>query len=222
MKCSNCKLDIQNGSHCPLCGKFLNDSSDNVSNYPAYTKWKRYRQNVINSLLWFFVLAIVISVTVNLIISQTVSWSAYVIASTLLTILVVILPLKFNWSFAGFSAVCSFSIFAFLFFLDAFTGFAGWAINYAIPMFLLFMAVYSTIIIFSRNYIAPEFSIPLLILFILSTAMFVYALIAHNVLWTSLTAFAFCSTALIASLIFRFKRIKNAFEKSFFVQEDYN
>lgn len=219
--CDKCEVDIADDiTNCPLCGRDVsnNQSETKLLCYPNNKVWKHKRNFVMNFLLWIVIIGTVLTISVELIIFHKLHFSYYVLTGAILAIFDIILPIKKRWCFSAVNAVVGVSICLYLIFLELFTHTFGWGLNYAEPFFILFMSLYSTIIIFARNYYKGfEFIVPLIIFLIISTIVFIVNISMHFVLWPSLVAFLTSITCFVFVLIFKFKRVKQELQKSFFI-----
>lgn len=220
--CDKCNINIADDiPNCPLCGRDISvgdDNSSKLSCYPNNKVWENKRNFLMTILFYAVIVSVVVTMAVELIISHRLSYSYYVLTGAILAIFDIILPIKKRWSFSSVSTVVSISICLYLLFLELFTHTFGWGLNYAIPFFILFMSLYSTITIFLRDYYKRfEFVVQLLLFVIISIAVFIVNLCMKFVLWPSLVAFLTSITCFAFVLIFRFKRVKQELKKSFFI-----
>lgn len=219
--CDKCDVDIADEiNNCPLCGRDISNENTEQSFlcYPDNKVWKNRRNTIINILFWTSIIGMIISIFVELLIFHKVHYNWYVITGVALFILCFIMPMKFRWSFSAVSLIDGLTICAYILFLEFFTNSFGWGLNFVIPLFILFMSLYSTFIIILRNYYRGyEFVVCLLTFAILSIVVFLYNLLSNLVVWPSLVAFLTSVTCFVGFLIFRFKKVKNELEKSFFI-----
>lgn len=220
--CDKCDVNILDDiSNCPLCGRDISNKAETSQNflcYPNNKQWKDRRNLIVNIFLWFVIIGTVLSGVVELLIFKQYRYNFYVLTGATLAVVDIILPIKYRWSFNAISIVASLTLCAYILFLELFTGSFGWGVYYVIPLFLLFMTLYSLTIILIRNYYKRfEFVISLLIITILSIALFLYNYISKGVVWPSLVIFLTSVTCFVFLLIFRFRKVKQALEKSFFI-----
>ena len=219
--CDKCKVNIADEiNHCPLCGR---DISTDIANesflcYPDNKVFVNKRNIIINIMFWIAIISMIISIFIELLIFKRLNYNWYVITGAALFIVDFIMPMKFRWSFSALTIVVALTICAYILFLELFTNSFGWGLNYVIPMFILFMALYSTFITIIRNYYRKyEYVICLLIFSVLGVIVFLYNLFTNAVIWPALVAFLTSVTCFIGFLLFRFKKVKNELEKSFFI-----
>ena len=221
--CDRCDVDIaDNIKNCPLCGRDISAESDDELEsfvcYPDNKIWFSKRNTVLNTSFLIILIGVIVSIVTELIIFHRFSYNWYVLTGAMMFALNILMPLKFRWSFSNVSIVSGLSICAYILFLELFTGTFGWGVYYVIPFFVLFMTLYCTIIMAIRNYYkGMEFVICLMIFAILAVALFVYNSIAKVVVWPSLVAFLASITCFVCFLIFKFKKVKQALTKSFFI-----
>lgn len=219
--CDRCDVEIADEiNNCPLCGRNIasDDSTQSFVCYPDNKIWVSKRNAIINFLFWFAVIGTAISIGIELLIFHRFQYNWYIVTGLALFVLDIIMPIKFRWSFSHISWLVGVSICLYILFLELFLGGAGWGHNYVIPLFILFMSLYSTFIMALRNYYkGGEFVVCLIIFAILGTAIFIYNYVSKNVVWPSLVAFLVSVTCLIFFVIFKFRKIKQALEKSFFI-----
>lgn len=220
--CDKCNVDIVDEiTNCPLCGRDVSNGEEITKNftcYPSNKIWIDKRNTLTNWLLLIVIIGTIISGIIELLIFKRYHYNFYVLTGAILALFDVILPIKHRWSFSALSIVVSISICAYILFLELFTNSFGWGVYYAIPLFLLFTTLYSLTIILIRNYYRGfEFVISLLVFAILSTVLFIFNYISKGVVWPSLVAFLTSVTCFVVFLIFRFKKVKQTLEKSFFI-----
>lgn len=219
--CSKCDINIaDNINNCPLCGKDLHQPEQEQSFccYPNNKIWHHNRNFTINLLLIIVLIGTALCLAVDLFINRTISFTWYTISGCILFIIDIYLPIKKQWSFATISTIVGLSVGCYILFIELFTGTFGWGVNYAIPFFLLFMCLYSTIIVFIRNYYKGlEFVLPLIIFTICVTVVFIVNYCLNFVIWPSFAVFLTSVTLLILVIIFKRKKVKQELSKSFFV-----
>ena len=220
--CDKCNVNILDDiSNCPLCGRDISNETETSQTflcYPNNKTWKDKRNMIVNVFLWLVIIGTVLSGVVELLIFKQYRYNFYVLTGAMLAVVDIILPIKYRWSFNAISIVASLTLCAYILFLELFTGSFGWGVYYVIPLFLLFMTLYSLTIILIRNYYKRfEFVISLMIITILSIALFLYNYLSKGVVWPSLVTFLTSVTCFVFLLIFRFRKVKQAIEKSFFI-----
>ncbi|MBR4124542.1 MAG: hypothetical protein IKR12_03115 [Clostridia bacterium] len=220
--CDKCDVSIIDDiSNCPLCGRDISDNQQVSQTFLCYpnNKTRNDKRNMaMNWLFWIVVVGTIISGIVELLIFKHYRYNFYVLTGAFLAIINIILPIKYRWSFSAISIVASLTLCAYILFLELFTHSFGWGVYYVIPLFLLFMTLYSLTIILIRNYYKRfEFVISLIIFSVLSLVLFLYNYLSKGIIWPSLVAFLTSVTCFIFLLIFRFKKVKQALEKSFFI-----
>lgn len=219
--CDKCDVDVvDNVNHCPLCGRNIAKQhivTESFECFPDNKTWQSKRKLVTNILLAIILIGVAVSTFLDLLLNKTITYSPFVWTGAGLAILDIILPIKNYWSFPVVNTVCAISIGAYILFLELFTNTFGWGLNYVIPFFLLFMTIYSVIIIWTRNYFKGiEFVIPLMIFCILSVASFFVTYFCKFVYWPALVSAITSLVLFVFILIFRFKRVQQEFHKSFF------
>lgn len=127
MKCRRCGVEIEGASNCPLCGAHIGDESAHTKfGYPEIDD-KNAKQRFWQWSLFISLMAIAVSIVVDLTVNRTLSWSIHVIFGLVLPWLCVARPLllKFNlrkclsWGFVG--------VIALLFYLN------GWINRFSEP-----------------------------------------------------------------------------------------
>lgn len=220
--CDKCNVNILDDiSNCPLCGRDIsnkNETSQTFLCYPNNKHWSDKRNLTANMFLWLLIIGTIISGVIELLIFKQYKYNFYVLTGTMIAIFDIILPIKYRWSFNAISIVATLTLCAYILFLELFTQTFGWGVYYVIPLFLLFMTLYSLTIVLIRNYYKRfEFVISLLIITVISIVLFLYNYISKGIVWPSLVTFLTSITCFVFILIFRFKKVKQALEKSFFI-----
>ena len=221
-RCDKCDVDIMDDiNNCPLCGR--NISTEKIEHqtflcYPDNKVWVNKRNAFLKALLLFSIIGMLISIFLELLLFKRFWYNAYVVTGEALFLICIYMPLKFRWSFSNASLVVGLTICAYIIFLELFTNSFGWGVYYVVPLFILFMSLYSTFIIMLRNYYKGfEFIRCLLMFALCGVAIFTYNTLSGGVLWPSLVVFLTSVTCFVIFLFFRFKKVKNQFEKSFFI-----
>ena len=220
--CDKCDVNVADEiKNCPLCGRDISvdgQTEEKFVCYPDNKIWNSKRNAVIHFLFLFATICTVVSIIVEALIFHRFQYNWYVVTGFAIFTLDVIMPIKFRWSFSNVSWLVGVSICLYVLFLELFIGSSGWGHNYVIPLFILFMSLYSTFIMTLRNYYqGMEFVICLIIFAGLGTAIFIFNYVSKNVIWPSLVAFLVSVVCLIFFVIFKHKKVKQALKKSFFI-----
>ena len=222
--CDKCNVEIaDNISHCPLCGRNIlqeNEKIDKESfvSFPDNKIWIDKRNNLMNLLFWAVIIGTIISIVVNLIVEHQVSFGWYVLTGSVFVMVNVVLPIKNKWSFSAISTVFGVTTCLYMLFIELYTHTFGWGLIYVIPLFLLFMTLYATTIMFFRNYYKGfEFVVSLLVFAVFSTAIFIFNYAKGYTFWPSLASSLTSITCFVAFFIFRRRRVKRQFQKKFFM-----
>lgn len=219
--CSKCDVKVaDNINNCPLCGRDLAEPTQEQSfvGYPNDKKWYDKRKLVLNIFLVAVLIGTALCLAVDLFVNQNVTFTWYTISGCMFFILDIYFPIKKQWSFNTISTIFGISCVLYILFIELYTNTFGWGVNYAIPFFILFMSLYSTIIIFTRNYYKGfEFVLPLIIFTIMATVLFIVCYCLKFTIWPSFSVFLASLTMLIIVIIFKHKQVKQELGKSFFV-----
>ncbi|MBC8571159.1 DUF6320 domain-containing protein [Zongyangia hominis] len=134
--CDKCKLQVEGvQTHCPLCQNQLRDlGSENVPVFPAVPTLFRQNSLFFQLLIFGSIVAVVISVTVNLLIPHSGYWSLFVAAGILCfwVSFAIALHKRSNISKNILYQVVIISILAILW--DLGTGWHGWSLDYVFPI----------------------------------------------------------------------------------------
>lgn len=220
--CKKCGVDIaDNIKNCPLCGGSVeteNDGEESFSCYPNNKNWYNKRNLILNIVLTVVLIGLFISFTVDLFFNRRLAYSWYTITGCAIFLIDIYFPIKKHWSFSTISTIVGISVCLYILFIELYTQTFGWGVNYVIPFFILFMSLYSTAIVFMRNYYKGfEFTLPLIIFTILATITFVVSYVLNLIIWPSFSVFLASLSLLIIVLVFKSKKVKQELEKSFFV-----
>lgn len=221
--CDKCNVDIADKiDHCPLCGRNIVGGDEQTVQqfecFPDNKIWQSKRSTILNAIFLILLIGTIVATAVDLIVNKKITYCPFVWTGALLVLIDVILPAKESFSFSSVSTICALSICAYILFLEFFTHTFGWGLQYAIPFFLLAMTLYSTTIIVVRQYYKGfDFIIPLVIFVILSIANFLVNYFCGFVYWPALVSFLSSTSIFLFILIFRFKKVREQFKKSFFV-----
>lgn len=219
--CDKCKVKVDGSQvFCPLCGRRC--SKLPIGNDERYKIFPRpeYKNDtlpaVINKISIILLLATVICIAVELIVSGGFWWSAFVLASTVLFYCALLAPIKHRWTVAGSLANAYLFVGGYLLFLELMTKSYGWGVMYVIPLFIFAMSVVNVFIMLLKPERKWSYLLPLLVTFFLALTLFIYNWAAgSSVLWPSMAAFFFACAVLIYILIFRFRSFVRSMKKNF-------
>ncbi len=216
--CEHCNVEIiDSKSNCPLCGKSIDNENDGSNlYYPKYSFEPDKREPVIKILEKLSLLAVILSMAVNLFTDHIISWSLYVIIGFLLLWVLILRPIKKQFTLAQILTRLVFYLTAFMIFLELYTQTWGWGVMYAIPFTWLGFAIISGIFTLANGYVNFEMFKPMFMLTFLSLISFIL-LVCFNceVVWPTLVAFLVSITEIILMFMFRFKRSIRSIKRDF-------
>ncbi len=216
--CENCKVHLRQGtSHCPLCGHFIVEPSNNDSArlYPKYKPITERTEPMASILIKLGLLAIVLCMGLDLFIYHTISFSLYVLVSILYLILVVLIPLKRHSTMAQVMSRLAYYTTGLLLFCELFTHSWGWGVCIAIPAVWLGLAIISGICMLSFGYVNFEMFKPMFSIAILSTISLILLACFDQTTWLTLATVCFSWTEIALMFMFRFKRSIRSLKKEF-------
>ncbi|MBQ8117526.1 MAG: hypothetical protein IJ147_05655 [Lachnospiraceae bacterium] len=147
--CSNCKVMVlDNRNSCPLCHKMLEEAEPQRAAeiagqygmgaaYPNVRNRERQIRFFMRLILFCFILGEAAAVTVNVIFTPTMYWSAIVGIALLYTYLFVVYWIRHDAGAAFKVGAQIFFTVALLLLIDRMTGNHGWAIEFAVPGLIL-------------------------------------------------------------------------------------
>ena len=216
--CDFCNVDIiDKKSNCPLCGKSLDNEAANKNKfYPQYAFEPDRREPAIKILEKLSLLAVVLSMAVNLFTDHTISWALYVIIGFFLLYVLILRPIRKQYSLAQILTALVFYLTAFMLFLELYTHTWGWGVMYAIPFTWLGFAILSGIFTLARGYVNFEMFKPMFMLLLLSLISFILLMCFDcPTVWPTLVAFLVSATEIILMFMFRFKRSVRSIKRDF-------
>lgn len=215
-RCDRCNVDVKTSSNCPICGRYCGEDFI-AREYPVYTKNRQISGFVVHTIFWVL-LVIAITLTVcEILFMKKFDISLYFIVSMVAIDISVLLPIKHHWSFNGSISIVSIIICGLVIFVELYSKTFGWGVYYAIPFFILAITIYCLLTIIIKKYDKLDCLISLFILALISTALFVYNLVANGVLWPSISVF-FATWGIIGTLFVLInKKTKKEIAKSFHV-----
>lgn len=228
--CEACKVDVSSDlRYCPLCGKFLPQSSDqkpqrNETSYPDYDFSYIYRAKTIRVISDVLLLAGLLVVIVNLLVWTRPLWFPYVLASLFTFYMVLVFPFRSDENYLSSVPVSVVVISLFIIFIDSYgfltQGFIfGYSIAYVAPSVLsLGTLVCGLFGLFSNKYdIVCLKGIVTLNIFAFIFLVVKLAAFKHFVSWPTVAFFAMSFGFLAMILIFKYKKFTKEMNKKFHI-----
>ncbi len=216
--CDFCGVEIEDSKmNCALCGKCINSDAENKNSiFPNYPILTDKREPVIKILEKLSLLALLLSFAVDLFCTRSITWSLYVFVGLFLDWVLVLRPIKKQFSFAQILTLLSFYLTAFLIFLELYTHTWGWGVMYAIPFMLLGFSVLAGIMTLARGYVDFDMFKPMIMIAFLSCIALILLLCFDcPTVWPTLVTFLFSVSEIILMFMFRFKRSVRSLKKNF-------
>ncbi len=221
--CNSCNLYVESDrSHCPLCGKCVNEDNLNKArkfNYFPDYKWHKKRKNVATLIvLVSLVLFDLIFCLGEFLFFNQFNIGPYVLVGTAYIYVACILPSLQMWSFSAISfsqVVLTTLLFVFI---EFYSNTFGWAINFVIPSFILASSIAIYIVNLSRGYYARSNFYSSLCCVIISSVLFALSLtIFKGVvrIWPTLVSFVVSVVLFITLFVFKRKKIIKGLKKDF-------
>lgn len=214
--CDRCDIDIKTSSNCPICGRYCGESYT-AKEYPVYTKNRQISGFVVHIIFWALLVVAVALTVCEILFLKKFNISLYFIVGMVALDISALLPIKHHWSFNGSISIVSIIICGLILFIELYSKTFGWGVYYVIPFFVLAITIYCLLTIIIKKYDKLDSLISLFILALISTALFVYNLVANGVVWPSISVF-FASWGIIVTLfVIINKRTKREIAKNFHV-----
>lgn len=217
-RCEFCQVEIEeNKSNCPLCGKCVNDKAENQNTYyPQYACVLDKRDPTIKVLEKLLLLSLLICFVVDLFFAHTISWSLYVFIGGFLAWVLILRPIKKQFSFAQILTGITFWLTAFMIFLELYTHTWGWGVMYAIPCMWLGFGLLAGLMTIMSGYVNFEMFKPMLMILFLSIVSLILLLCFDClILWPTVVAFLVSASEIILMFMFRFKRSLRSLKRDF-------
>lgn len=225
--CDVCSLDEVN--RCPLCEAILTEDAtkDELMDKMHLPKEDRYPETML-SRSWYSVLkriymflAIIIivgSIVLDTFIDTEVAWSIISIAAVLYSWTLINHAIRNNVHIGSKIFVQAISASVFIFFIDRFTGFDGWSVNYVIPQILTLANAVIFILMMINRMALREFLFYQLAMTVIGLVPIL--LILFNVVtrpFTSIICVVISATILIGTVIFGDKTVKSELIRRFHI-----
>ncbi len=217
--CESCKLNVNgNNQTCPLCKNELGEGENTSDVFPVIPSIYEEQNIVFKILIFISILGSSISLIINYIVNDSLSWSLLVIAGVLFfwVDLVTSIYKKSSPNAIIFNQVLILSAGCIIY--DYLTGFTLWSITYALP-FLCIVAI-------SEMFIASlilKYSVNNYIIYLLATCIigimqiiFVFAGLI-SVAWPSVVCFILSIVMISIILIFCNKKCRRELKRKFHI-----
>jgi hypothetical protein len=220
--CNQCNVQLEDTiSHCPLCGKCINVEQINSvvkhEHFPNDKVFQSKKQKAFKALTCFLLLGNVISLFVELLLFQTVSWSLHILVASVFSYVGILRPLHQNWRLVNYHSIFYIMFALYILFLELYTNSFGWGFSYVIPLFALAFSLYNFILILSNIKHRFDYILPMLILLTISTVSFAINYVNSYTLWPSLSSFLTSISLTFISFIFHSNKILKALAKKFHI-----
>lgn len=219
--CVRCQLIVDGQhQHCPLCFKPLSNPSHSVTAYPTYEEFYHHPKGFtrFRLLLFLTIIAIVLSITINLLTLDINPhlWS-FILTVGLLYAWVSIKDTLLSAAHVGKKILVNYSALSiFLFVIDVFVGFTGWSTNYAIPLFGIAATFLMTAIAIRQKTLwRDDMGYLLAMFFVNLSPMLLFVFKLSTVIWTSIAAIVYSLLTIIGMMIFTQRKFRNELEKRF-------
>lgn len=217
--CDNCKLDIRDETLvCPLCAGPLCALND-TSYPPAYPRAmnKKRKYNLVKRILIFTsIVTSLVCIIVNIMVPTSVWWSLIAILVICYAWAVVPHALRRGGNLAGKVLMQVICVSALVVLIDMLLGWHAWSINYVIPVLIssAIAAVGVIIICYRTNWAGYVMYQTVLALFSFVPLVLCFTGLMKSFLFAIITSgFGIC--ALVATIVFGDKSIKNEFKRRF-------
>jgi hypothetical protein len=216
--CNKCKVELeQSVSHCPLCGKCINeklvDKEVLHENFPTDHKFQKDKKEALRATASLLILANFLIVFSELLLEGDINFSIYVAVSTLFVFFGIIIPIKNNWALVNYHSIFYVAFTLYIVFLENYTNSFGWGITYVIPLFATAFSVYNFAMVLSNIKNRIEYILPIIILTVIAIICFALNYFGDLMLWPSLVAFLTTISVISVSFIFRSSKILKALAK---------
>ncbi len=220
--CEECKVFIANDAqHCPLCGGVLGeaDGAPCANTYPVIAE-DFYRYNFLFRLAVF---ASLVTVAVCLLIDfltadGRMGWSIIVLSGVAYLWVTVVYSLRSMSNFAFRYGAQIVSVSLVLYVIDIFTGSNNWALNYAIPFFLILATLAVTLQLIIRRMVRTEYLLCQLVIGLFGLAPLLFMPLGFvDVAWPSIASGAYSLITLGGTFLFADRSVGHELKKRFHI-----
>ena len=214
-KCYRCNVLINTKvQKCPLCSGSIEDGEIGENIFPIIPNIYMKHKLFFKLLLFLSILGSVISLIINYLVSNKISWSLFVIAGFVSFWMTFITGIKKRHNFMNLLFFEAIIILISSIIWDYFTGWHFWSITYVLPFLCI---AYITILFFLRIFLKNIFKDHVIYIYINSLIGLVplYFVLKNrlSVKWPSIACIIFSIFSILVLAIFNHKQMKNELER---------
>lgn len=219
--CSHCNVQLEEFvSHCPLCGKCVNEANVNKNmheNFPSGEVFRLNKQKAYKAATSLLMLGNLLCLFIEFLLFWKISWSLHVLVASIFTFFGIIRPIYENWRLVNYHSVFYIMFTGYIVFLENYTQSFGWGIGYVIPLFAFTFAIYNFIMILTNIKNRSDYILPMFILLTISIICFSFNYVNKLTLWPSMLSFLTLLSFTVISFVFQSSKILRALAKKFHI-----
>ena len=214
-KCYKCNVNINSSvAKCPLCKNGIDDDGQEESVFPFIPNTYKKNKLIFKCFIFFSIMGCILSIIINYLISDKISWSWVVVAGIISFWVTFITGIKQRNNFMTllFAEILIVLISAIIW--DYFTGWYFWSITFVLPFLCI---AYITTLFFLRIFLKNIFQDYVIYIYINSIIGLIplYFIIKDSlyIKWPSIVCVIFSIFSILALGIFNHKQMKNELER---------
>ncbi len=215
--CAHCGVKLANDTpKCPLCDMHTEKTDDDFSlDYP-YIK-SRFTRGLLLRLITFLALIFVAaSFMVDHLVPTGSPWALITVAAIIYVWISSMNVLRHTPNPASIALCQLFGIGGLVFFIDFFTGFHRWSVNFVIPFLIIGAAVATTLMIVIRPMRNRAYTIYQLVIAVIGVlSVFLWVFGWSDIEWPVVTASWVSMLCFATMLVFSYRRTRNELKKRF-------
>lgn len=214
-KCYKCSVDIHSSvARCPLCKSSIEDDGIDESVFPLVPNIYIKHKLIFKCIIFLSIIGSVISLMINYLISDRISWAWFVVAGIVSFWATFITGIKRRNNIMNLLFVEIFVVLISAIAWDYFTGWHFWSITFVLPFICI---AYITTLFFLRIFLKNIFKDHIIYIYINSIVGLIplYFLLRHSlkIKWPSILCVCFSIFSIIALGVFNHKQMKAELER---------
>lgn len=214
-KCYKCNVSINSKTPiCPLCKGYIEDDKLDESVFPVISNTYKKHSLFYKILLFICISGSILSLIINYLVNNKISWSLFVIAGIISFLITFIIGIRKRNNFMSLLFIEVIIVLVSSIIWDYFTGWYFWSITYVLPFICI---SYITALSFMRIFLKNIFKDYIIYIYINSLIGLVplYFILKGilTVRWPSIICVIFSIFSILFLAIFNHKQMRNELER---------
>jgi len=218
-KCNLCNVTIKDETdHCPLCGGVLDGDSPGHNTYPNVLKKERAINLIFRVMLFVAIVAVIISIYINLHTNVSFPWSLIVTFSFIYALIILYMFVKEN---AGYRVrlfgTCASGV-VLVVLTDYILGFKRWSLNFVFPAVIIFVVLSLLVLMIINHRNWQSYIVLILAMVLISLIPIILSFLdVITIPFLANIAFGFSVFSALGVIILGGPRVKNELYRRFHV-----